>query len=204
MRARTNSGDTSTSRSANSSSVTGHRGSCDVGTGLAVSTVADLGEQAQRTGLPILWNHNWTGSMTRGISNELEACLHGDVVLVDRVVPDAVGYYRAALEYRDETPDPQGWAYLETLVRAHSDRYNLIFRTQLDSDIPLGTNKTRDGNQRFRTLADRHVGAVLDELALPWLPLTSDGHDIALALAVGFVVEQLGYDAISGPASATA
>ncbi|WP_433599523.1 AAA family ATPase [Nocardia sp. CA-135953] len=176
-------------------------------TGLQVSTVADLGEQAQRLGLPILWNHTWTSTlwiMTRGISNELEAWLHGDVVLVDRAVPDALGYYRAALDYRGDTPDPDGWAYLETLARAHSDRYHLVFRTQLDPDIPLGTNKTRDGNQKFRTLADYHVGAVLNELALPCLPLAADGHEAALALATGFVAEQLGDDAIPGPASATA
>jgi hypothetical protein len=175
--------------------------------GLQVSTVADLGEQAQRMGLPILWNHTWTSTlwiMTRGISNELEAWLHGDVVLVDRAVPDALGYYRAALEYRGETADPGGWAYLDTLARAHSDRYNLIFRTQLDPEIPLGTNKTRDGNQQFRILADRHVGAVLGELALPWLSLAADGHDAALALAVGFVAEQLGDDAMPGPTSAIA
>jgi predicted ATPase len=175
--------------------------------GLQVSTVADLGEQAQRMGMPILWNHTWTSTlwiMTRGISNELEAWLHGDVVLVDRAVPDALGYYRAALEYRGENPDPDGAAHLETLARTHSDRYNLIFRTRLDPDIPLGTNKTRDANQRFRALADWHVGAVLSELALPWLPLAADGHEAALSLAASFVAEHLGDDAMPGPTSATA
>lgn len=177
-------------------------------TGLQVSTVADLGEQAQRMGLPILWNHTWTSTlwiMTRGISNELEAWLHGDVVLVDRAVSDALGYYRAALEYRGEAScDPEGLAYLEMLARAHSDRYHLVFRTQLDPDIPLGTTKVRDGNQKFRALADRHVEAVMTELALPWLPLAADGHEAALTLAISFVAEQLGDDALPGPASATA
>jgi len=176
-------------------------------TGLQVSTVADLGEQAQRMGLPILWNHTWTSTlwiMTRGISNELEAWLHGDVVLVDRAVPDALGYYRAALHYRGETPDPEGWEYLHAVARAHSDRYHLIFRTQLDPDIPLGTNKPRDGNQEFRALADHHVGVVLNELALPWLPLASDAHEPALALATDFVAAQLEDDVFPGPASAGA
>ncbi|WP_280336093.1 AAA family ATPase [Nocardia wallacei] len=176
-------------------------------TGLQVATVADLGEQAQRMGMPILWNHTWTSTlwiMTRGISNELEAWLHGDVVLVDRAVPDALGYYRAALAYRGETADAERWAYLETLARAHSHRYDLIFRTQLDPDIPLGTNKPRDGNHQFRTLADRYVEAVLCELALPWLPLAADGHDAALTLAARFVAEQLGDDATPGPAIASA
>ncbi|MBB5917750.1 hypothetical protein BJY24_006662 [Nocardia transvalensis] len=174
--------------------------------GLQVSAVADLGEQAQRMGLPILWNHTWTSTlwiMTRGISNEVEAWLHGDVVLVDRAVPDALGYYRAALEYRGETPDPEGWGYLQTLARVHSDRYHLIFRTQLDPDIPLGTNKPRDGNRQFRALADRHVSAVMTELAIPCLPLAAD-HDAALALATCFVAEQLGNEACSGTTGATA
>lgn len=176
-------------------------------TGLQVSTVADLGEQAQRMGMPILWHHTWTSTlwiMTRGISNELEAWLHGDVVLVDRAVPDALGYYRAALEYRGESPDPGGPAYLETLARTHSDRYHLIFRTKLDPDIPLGTNKTRDGNQKFRALVDHHVGEVLTELALPWLPLTADGHETALTLAASFTADQLGDVAMPGPVSDTA
>ncbi|MEV2218482.1 AAA family ATPase [Nocardia vinacea] len=170
-------------------------------TGIEVATVADLGEQAQRMGLPILWNHTWVSTlwiMTRGISNELEAWLHADVVLVDRAVPDALGYYRAALEYRGETADPDATAYLQTLARCHTDRYNLIFRTQLDPSIPLGTNKIRDGNQKFRTLADHHVEAVLRELALPWLPLDADGHDTALALALEFVAGGLGDGTMPG------
>lgn len=168
--------------------------------GLQVATVADLGEQAQRMGLPILWNHTWMSTLwiiTRGISNEVQAWPHGDVVLVDRAVPDALGYYRAALEYRGETADPDAWAYLEMLTRAHSDCYHLIFRTQLNPQIPLGTNKIRDGNQRFRALADHHVEAILRELALPWLPLSADGHDTAVALACDFVAGRLGDCAVS-------
>ncbi len=88
--------------------------------------------------------------------------------------------------------------------RAHSHRYHLIYRTQLDPDIPLGTNKSRDGDRQFRTLADRYVEAVLDELAVPWLPLAADGHDAALTLATSFVAEQLDDDAILGPTIASA
>ncbi|MFE9323614.1 hypothetical protein ACIHDR_19885 [Nocardia sp. NPDC052278] len=158
-------------------------------------------------GLPILWNHTWVSTLwiiTRGISTELEAWLHADVVLVDRAVPDAVGYYRAALEYRGETGDPDGAAYLEWLARFHSGRYNLIFRTELDPRIPLGTNKLRDSNQQFRTLADRHVEAVLRELALPWLPLDANGHDTAISLACDFVAEHLGDGMTPGQVDATA
>lgn len=157
---------------------------------IEVATVADLGEQAQRMGLPILFNHTWASTLwiiTRGISNELEAWLHADVVLVDRAVPDALGYYRAAMEYRNEPADSAEQTYLETLVRGHSSRYDLIFRTTLDTSIPLGDNKTRDTDSRFRELADRHVKQVVTELDLPHEILPADGHDRALANATDFI-----------------
>jgi len=54
-----------------------------------VATVADLGEQAQRNGMPILFNHTWASTLwfvTKGISQELEAWAHAEVVLVDRAI----------------------------------------------------------------------------------------------------------------------
>jgi hypothetical protein len=161
---------------------------------IAIGTVGDLGEQAQRMGMPILYNHTWASTLwflTRGISAELEAWLHADVLLVDRAVPDALGYYRAALEYRGEEPDPTQISGLEAIVSAHSSRYNLMFRTTLDRDIPIGREKRRDGNADFRTLADKHVGAVLADLDLPHELLASDGHDAALDKALNFVTEHL-------------
>lgn len=161
---------------------------------IQVATVADLGEQAQRIGLPILHNHTWASTLwfaTRGISYELEAWLHGDVVLVDRPVPDALGYYRAALEYRGERPDPSTLAYLESLVRGHSVHYDLLFRTTLDPSISLGANKERDEDSKFRSLADHFVGRVLDELDLAHELLPADEHDQALFQAIDFVTAWL-------------
>jgi hypothetical protein len=155
-----------------------------------VATVADLGEQAQRIGLPILRNHTWASTLwiiTRGISNELESWLHGDVVLVDRAVPDALGYYRAALAYRGEQPDPDVQVRLEALVRDYSTSYDLLYRTTLDPDIPLGDGEPRDPDQSFRALADHHVGAVLHDLGLPHQLLPVDGHDHALHDALDFI-----------------
>jgi hypothetical protein len=161
---------------------------------ILVATVADLGEQAQRIGLPILFNHTWASTLwiiTRGISNELEAWLHAEVVLVDRAVPDALGYYRAALDYRNEQDDPATLAYLESLVRGHSRHYDLMFRTALDPSIPLGDNKPRDSDDEFRTLADRHVERVLNELDLAHEVLPADGHNEALERAITFVTTRL-------------
>ncbi|WP_197043596.1 AAA family ATPase [Saccharothrix sp. NRRL B-16314] len=161
---------------------------------IQVATVADLGEQAQRVGLPILRNHTWASTLwiiTRGISDELESWLHGDVVLVDRAVPDALGYYRAALAHRGEQPDPDVQTRLETLVRDHSTSYDLVYRTVLDPGIPLGDNKPRDPDQVFRELADHHVGAVLRDLGLPHRLLPADGQDHALHDALDFVLGRL-------------
>lgn len=162
--------------------------------GLAVATVADLGEQAQRLGLPILCHHTWHSTMwiiCRGISLELQAWVHADVLLVDRPAPDALGYYRAALHYRGERTENAHTATLETLVRHHSQHYDLIFRTILDPDMSIGDNKPRDTDQRFRALADQHINGVLHDLRLPHRLLPSTGQDAALARARSFITDAL-------------
>ena len=159
-----------------------------------VATVADLGEQAQRLGMPILFNHTATSTrwfITRGISHELEAWQHAEVVLVDRAVPDALGYYLAALEYRSEQADADALSELQSLVISHSRHYDLLFRTLLDPLVPLGTNKIRDRDQAFRALADRHVGRVVSDLGLRCEPLPASGHEQALRRALTFVTNRL-------------
>ncbi len=161
---------------------------------LEVCTVADLGEEAKRMGMPILFNHTWASTLwiiTRGISNELEAWLHADVVLVDRPVPDALGYYLAALNHRDQRAQPHELNHLKMLVRDHSRRYDLLLRTTLDPSIPIGDNKVRDDNAAFRRLADEHIRLVLDELNLQHEQLPADGHDDALTRAIDLIAERL-------------
>ncbi|MCE7006943.1 AAA family ATPase [Kibdelosporangium philippinense] len=159
-----------------------------------VATVTGLGEQAQRLGLPIAFNHTFTSTLwiiTRGISNELEAWLHADVVLVDRAVPDALGYYRAALAYRNEEPDIAAVADLESLVKAHSRHYDLMLCTTLDPSTAPGGYKIRDSHSDFRVLADHYVSRVLHEMRLPHELLPADGHDQALARALAFATARL-------------
>lgn len=158
---------------------------------IEVATVADLGEQALRIGLPILHSHTYASTtwiMTRGISNEIATWPHTDVLLVDRPVPDALGYYLAALDYRGEQPDPTLLGHLRALATGHAIHYDLILRTELDGTLPIGTNKVRDHNQRYRHLADQHIGAVLSDLRIPHQVLRSDGHDAAIAQATRFAL----------------
>jgi hypothetical protein len=160
--------------------------------GVEVATVADLAEQAHRTGLPILHAHNYTSTlwiMTRGISEELATWPHADVLLVDRPVPDALGYYLAALAYRDEVADPAAIEHLTTLARHHSAHYDLVLRTVLDDNIPIGEG--RDRNHRYRRLADHHVERVLLQLGIRHEPLLADQHEPSLERVADFTFDRL-------------
>lgn len=161
---------------------------------LEVATVADLGEEALRIGLPILHSHTYASTlwiMTTGISHEIATWAHVDVLLIDRPVPDALGYYHAALAHRDEQPDPEALHHLRSLAAHHAVHYDLIYRTTLDEQVPLGTNKPRDRDLRFRALADTHVHRVLTDLAIPHRVLAAAGHNAAVDDAVRFALDQL-------------
>ncbi|MEU0533438.1 hypothetical protein [Amycolatopsis tolypomycina] len=157
--------------------------------GYQVATIAALVERAQRLGIPILHNHSWASTMwfiTRGISDELEAWVHADVILVNGAVPDALAYYRAALEHRGDVPGPAELDQLESLVRNHSSNYNLLFRTTLDAAATDG--ETDD--EVFRSLADRWVRRVAESLEVTNIPVPSSDHGTALELAIGYVIER--------------
>jgi hypothetical protein len=162
--------------------------------GFEVATVADLGERALQIGLPILHSHNYASTlwiMAKGISSEVATWPHVDVLLVDRPVPDALGYLLAALEYRGEQLDPDALDRLRSLAAGHSVHYDLIFRTTLDPRAPLGTNKARDNDIRYRALADKHVAAVLADLNIPHRLLPLDEHGAGIDYACDFALHRL-------------
>ncbi|MEU8003898.1 AAA family ATPase [Catellatospora sp. NPDC049111] len=160
---------------------------------IRVTVVSDLGEEAMNLGFPILYNHvpeSTLWIMTAGISRELVAGLDADVVLVDRPVPDALGYYRAALAYRGDAA-PGRWAsYLLALSGHHAQTYDLIFSAQLDPSIPLGTNKPRDPDGRFRAMAAQGITDVLNELGIPGEPLTPHNHEAAVQRVLDYVLSR--------------
>lgn len=142
-----------------------------------VIRVNDLAKDARDIGFPILRDHTFSSTlwiMTRCITLELEASLNADIVLVDRPVPDALGYLFAALESRNETLSHTEHCYLIDLVKHHSKTYNVIFKTVLDSSMPIGTNKPRDHDPEFRFLASSGIDKVFSELEIPFLPLGID------------------------------
>ncbi|MGW4720934.1 AAA family ATPase [Nocardia sp. NPDC004260] len=155
-----------------------------------VAVVADLGAEATEHGLPILQQHTWASTLwivSRGMSLEAQAWSRADVVLVDRPVSDALGYYEAAVEYRGDQPDHVNIDQLEQLVTRHAGHYDLILRTVLDPRIPLDLSKPRGTDPEFRSLADRHVAKVLERLGIGHDLLPSDGHDRVLAEVMAFV-----------------
>lgn len=154
--------------------------------GLLVGRIGDLATKARNLGFPILTGHTYESTlwiMTEGIRQETEALLRNDVVLVDRPVPDALGYLNAALEVSRREMDGVRLAELNEITAAHVTRYNLLIVTVLDQAIPLGPN--RDPDAYFRLAAARHVTAIIDRHRPLALKLTSGNAEEILRDAVG-------------------
>jgi len=137
--------------------------------GLTTSTVGDLATAAQDCGFPILRDHTAQSTawiIATGIARELDRSRDADVLLVDRPVADALGYYYAALEHRAEAVDPEDGRYLLDLVRVHSSTYDVLLRTEIDESIPIDTSKKRDLDARFRQLASSGIETVFSQLDL--------------------------------------
>lgn len=96
------------------------------------------------------------------IRAELHAALNAELVLVDRPVPDALGYLEAALEATGRSIEPAQREYLYKLAELHMPRYSLLFKTELDPSIPLGPD--RDPDLQFRTSAGQWISRALSTL----------------------------------------
>jgi hypothetical protein len=133
--------------------------------GLSVETVGDTATRCRDAGFPILRDHTFESTLwiiASVIRAELEAGLRAQLVIVDRPVPDALGYLEAALSSTSRTITAQQRAYLYSLARHHLPRYSLLLKTELDESIPLGPG--RDADLDFRKEADRHIARALTEL----------------------------------------
>ena len=132
------------------------------GHGVVSVRVSDKATDCRDAGFGILRDHTFESTlwiMSSVIRGELEAGLKADVVLVDRPVPDALGYLEAALETQARVISAEERAYLYDLARHHSQRYALLLKTRLDQDIPLGPD--RDPDTQFRALVDVKIDEAL-------------------------------------------
>jgi hypothetical protein len=165
--------------------------------GITVVRVGGVGAEAERRGLRRWWDQDWVSTLwmvTRGISQEVEAWSHADVVLVDQVVLDALGCYQAALAHRGARAQPHELACLNHLVRFHSRRYDLIIRVTVrvtvcgTLDRPMTAGDTELGQRVvFRQLAEDHIGQVLEDLRLPCTTVHADDYDHAAHQAITLV-----------------
>lgn len=144
--------------------------------GISVAVVSDAATRCRDAGFPILRDHTFESTlwiMASVIKAELEAGLKASLVLVDRPVPDALGYLEAALSATRRSISTEERAYLYSLAKQHAGRYSLLLKTRLDESIPLGEG--RDPDLEFRRDADRHIDAALRELSVEALDANSEG-----------------------------
>lgn len=133
--------------------------------GIVVKSIADTATNCRDAGFKILRDHTFESTlwiMCSVIRAELHAALNADLVLVDRPVPDALGYLEAALAATGRSIDPAQREYLYKLAEMHMPRYSLLFKTELDASIPLGPD--RDPDLQFRASAGQWISHALATL----------------------------------------
>lgn len=155
--------------------------------GCSSTIIGGLPKEAAEKGFPILREHTFETTLwivSTCVARELEGSLNSDVVLVDRAVPDALGYYLAAMKSRQEKVDHTEWKYLEEIARHHSKRYDLLLKTIVDKSIPIGEEKSRDTDPLYRELVNDVLDDVLDKCSDNWHPLRMDNREKSLDLCV--------------------
>lgn len=143
--------------------------------GLRVGQVEDLATRARDLGFPILKEHTFDSTlwiMAECLRQEAELSLSSDVIIVDRPVPDALGYLLAALEVSGRSLDPRRLQELESIAVAHVGDYDMLVVTVIDKSLPLGPD--RDTDAMFRQVAADKVGDIIDRCAPGAIKMTSD------------------------------
>ncbi|MFE7276883.1 AAA family ATPase [Streptomyces sp. NPDC057623] len=152
--------------------------------GVTVARTGRLGKRAAAAGLPKMQHHTAASTewiITQGIADELAAAAQGaEVVLIDRAAHDAVAYFHAALEYRGEVPPRLERERLLVLASTQLSKYDLLFATVLDQDVPVDTS--HDYDARFRHLVDQHLHRLLDQDAIAHQRVTSAPYSQADAI----------------------
>lgn len=149
-----------------------------------VAYVHDSAVNARELGFPILGDHTFESTawlMGRAIELEVAASLTADVILVDRPVPDALGYLIAALRHTGRSLEVGRIERLEAMCLAWAGDYDLLFLTRLDSSVPLGPG--RDPDLNFRVAAATAVTEVVNRMFTEWHLIERGNVEAALLLA---------------------
>ncbi|MEU3712194.1 AAA family ATPase [Streptomyces catenulae] len=157
------------------------------GHGVAVARTGGIAKRAAAAGLPKMQHHTDTSTewiIGQTIADEALAARTAQVVLADRAVLDAIPYYTAALEYRDD--DRVATETCLIARRYTTVKYHVLLATVLDPEIPVDAAHPID--PRYRALVDSHLH---DELGTSFLAhstrrvtSTADSKDAAVQHAV--------------------
>ena len=134
--------------------------------GIHVNSIHVRVTEALALGFPILENHTFESTawiMARTMELEAIASISSEVILVDRPVPDALGYLVAALGYTGRTLEARRLNVLETICAGWVEEYDLLFATELDRSVPVGTG--RSTNEAFRIAAGEAISQILRRIA---------------------------------------
>jgi len=152
--------------------------------GIEAAYVHDSAQEAREIGFPILKEYTFESTawlISQAIGLEARAALNTNVILVDRPVPDALGYLIAALRTTRRALEPGKLERLEAICAAWVDEYDLIFVTALDTTLPIGP--CRDDDHAFRVAAGKAIADILDRLAPDHRTLRPDNVEESLELA---------------------
>ncbi|MFE2910814.1 AAA family ATPase [Kitasatospora indigofera] len=159
-------------------------------TGITVARTGGFAKRAAELGFPKMTRH--TARSTAWIINAtsnaaLEAELTADVVIVDRTPYDALAYYLAAVQRRDEQLDSEALSRLTALAQLACPRPPVFLATLLDPALPLAEHPGKDpdwADRAFREAVDAQLHRALGAYAVPHIPVPSEGHAAAVDEAV--------------------
>lgn len=158
------------------------------GHGIPVARTGKLGRRAALVPLPKMQLHTAASTewvIAQGIADEIAAAARPEpepiqVVLADRAALDALAYFHAAQEWRQEAPDRLERDRLRLLAYTQVPKYDLLLVTVLDPALPV--ERKHDYDARYRTLVDRYTHTLLAEDEIPHQRVTSDPDSQARAV----------------------
>ncbi|WP_327359647.1 AAA family ATPase [Streptomyces sp. NBC_01304] len=158
------------------------------GYGIPVNRTGQLGKRAALVPLPKMQHHTVASTewvLAQGIADEIAAAARPgpepiQVVLADRAAWDALAYWHAAQEWRQETPHRHDRERLLVLAATQAPKYHLLLATALDPDIPVDSRHAYD--TRYRTLVDQHTHRLLAAEGIEHHRVTSDPDSQARAV----------------------